>query len=325
MSKKTAFDIYNEYLTASQVGSKQIEKNAAQSTLRNELKNSASFHSDATINGVQKDILATRKSATKCSITTFDDLIAVGDLVTVFGEYWLCMSSYKDELDVNQGELWLCNHTLKFQNGTSEIIERHAIIDDGTYSSISDKSIMTPSGKYICYVGIDEDTKHLFIDKRIAIGKIFNKNNEEILDVFNISGIDYKSLNVGSGSHLMTIRFDAGEYSAEKDSIEAMICDYIQTEEDSINIPSFDASISGKDSIRIGSSRTYDAILSEQMDIKWTVDNLPNDGKVSSTLNSCVVKIPLDYEAVGSFLTIKCIADNDVVIATKTVEVVDNG
>lgn len=149
---------------------------------------------------------------------------------------------------------------------------------------------------------------------------------------------------------MLAFRLDSDLYDKEKDSILHMICDFIEeeetegdkdpdgdTEEEEKPTTKGGITIEGKDSLRIGSSRTYKAIFSdleqepiediEDIDIIWGISGLPNlVVEMSKNRYECVVKVPLYEDYIGETITITCgDASEEFTGAAKEVVIVPNG
>ncbi len=331
----TDFATYKEYLKRTLRWEKCLDKIDAEEAI-DELANTGNYQSDAQRNGVSQPLITQRKSSNKCKvIVPRGDQLCIGDWVYVLGENWLCMELYIDEYGVTYGELWMCNHQFKYQNFDKEIIQKWGIIDDGTYSNVMDKSINVTDNSFKCYISRDEQTNCLFVDKRLAIDILYDKNGKPILEVGKITVLDTKTGNYGDGSHLLTFKMKHDVYAPEVDSLAEMLCDYItptegRTEEETPKQSHF--TIDGKTSLAIGSRRTYKIVFDTPNDdddlvnrIAWEVKD---NTRISLTPNSyeCLVEIPLSEDLIGSTFTLACYdGQDDTVRSEYTVEVVAIG
>lgn len=307
------FEEYRTYLRAMRSSSIEDASNDIANSVE-ELKNTASYQVDATRNGESQPIIVTRKSTNKCNVTlSRGDEMYIGDLIYVFDEYWLCMELYVDEYGIGYAELWMCNQIFNFQNFNGEIISKYAIIDDGSYSKASDtKSIVVTDNAYTCYISLDDESASLYVDKRMAIGKILNSKGEEALEVGKIGWIDARTLNFGEGSHLMQLRLRGDVFNPETDDIDLLICDYVTESDDSVHDPVGCLSIDGRASIKIGTTRTYrvvavsnDGSENEIDSVEWEVlatDNI----KVTPDGCACNIEVPLSDDLIGEIIKLTC-------------------
>ena len=316
------YGVYRYWLRRSKESNKDIDKQAVQSEIENELANSAAYQEDAMRNGETQPIVASRTKTNVCKITVMpgDDMF-IGDLIDVFNERWLCVELYVDEYGIKYGEIWMCNHTFVFQDHNAKIIKKDAIVDDGSYSKGNDKSIPIIDGTYKCYMSLDDESRSLYVDKRLAIDTILDKNGSPILEVGKIKWIDQKTKNYGEGSHLLFFTLTEDVYSKENDNLELNLCDYVKTSDGNTgeepNQSNESANgylvIEGRDSIRIGTGRTYKVVAIDNAgntcdapnDLEWHIEG---NSKISTDINgaSCVLRVPLDDSLIGTDLTITC-------------------
>lgn len=180
------FDKYRSWLEINRDAEHEQEKDSARKTLLETFKNSVAYQAGALRNGVSQPIIATRSNTRKCRLTVMpEDTMSIGDLIYVFNEYWICMELYADEYELIHGELWLCNQLFGYQDLNGRVIKKHAIIDDGSYAKGSDKAIPVTNNTFNCYVSMDEDSKTLCVDKRLAIYRdVIEIVGEDIDDIF---------------------------------------------------------------------------------------------------------------------------------------------
>lgn len=293
------------------------------------------YQEDTTVDGEKTPIIASRKSTTACAIKAPPSTdLHIGDMVECFNEDWIVVELYIDKVGIINGEMWLCNNILRFQNRSTAVISRHCVVDDGTYSKkSSDPDAFVMSNTYKIYITIDEATKKLFVDKRLAFGQIYSADGEEILEVYKIIGMDVKSRNFGEGSHLMVLTVQRDVYDAQVDSLSENICDIFVDNGDSTN-PKTTGScvIVGRDTARLGSSRKYTAAFTDAngevvttVNPVWTV-TAPDGVTHNASNTECAIAIPLDEKYVGEIITIT-VSDAEGVFGTydKKVQVITVG
>lgn len=285
----------------------------AQNALSHGMIDDPAYQSDALINGTNTPILASRESTTEATIKALPPSeLHIGDIVNCLGETWLVIDLYADKVGVLNGKMWICNNEISFQNRTSAVHSRPCVIDDGSYTTGSSNSeVYAPSSTYKMYISIDEETKWLYIDKRISLGRVYNAAGEEILEVYKISGIDMKSKNFGKGSHLALITLQRDVFDAGSDDIEEGICNIVRSDSvDSAHKKSGYCTITGKNAVRIGRSRTYTVEFflangdsSQGIEAQWSV-NAPSEVEVITSVSSCSISVPLLSSLVGSVIEI---------------------
>ena len=277
------------------------------------------YQKDAVVGGEVTPIIASRTSTIKCSIKAMPGTdIHIGDMVECLGENWIVVELYIDKVGIINGEMWLCNNTIKFQNHSPVVHTRFCVIDDGTYSKkSSDPDAFVMANTYKIYITIDSATERIYVDKRLGLGEIYSNDGEKILEVYKVIGMDLKSKNYGEGSHLMVLTMQRDVYNPEADSIVDNICDLCRDDTATV-IPALTGSclISGKSSARIGTVRKYTATYTDVdgntvdgIESVWDV-NAPNGVIVSTGGGVCTIDIPLDSMLVGETIVVR-VADKD--------------
>lgn len=333
--------LYRHWLACGIEKDKTHDTNYVQESFKETIQQSPAYQSNSLVNGVPQPIVATRKETKKCDITVLPgDTLHIGDLVYVFNEYWICVELYIDEYGMNYGELWMCNQVFTYQNHSLNTIRKYAILDDGSYSNGNDKAIMVTDNSFNCYISLDDESKALFVDKRLAISVIHDSKGNEILEVGKIKWIDVKSKNFGDGSHLMVFGINDDAYSAENDSIEKMICDYKEEthiSDEPVVPPEEDAQlghlvIDGRTTLRIGSGRTYtvSAILDSNSEtitppnaVIWNIECECDEITIAPDGCSCKVFVRENDDLVGLSFSLGCeCSANEFIAAKYLVEVV---
>lgn len=293
------------------------------------------YQENATVDGETTPIIASRKSTIMCAIKAPPSTdIHIGDMVECFNEHWIVVELYVDEVGIINGEMWLCNNILRFQNRSIAVISRHCVVDDGTYSKkSSDPDAFVMANTYKIYITIDDATKKLFVDKRLAFGQIYSADGEEILEVYKIIGMDVKSKNFGEGSHLMVLTVQRDVYDPQVDSLSENICNIFADNGDTAH-PEVAGScvIVGRDVARLGTSRKYTATFTDASGVVvttvtpvWSI-NAPDGITYNAFGTECTIKVPLDEKYVGEMITI-IVSDAEGVFGTyeKKVQVITVG
>lgn len=329
-------ELYCRWLACNLKQEKHQEQKYAKESFAETIQQSPAYQQDAEVNGNPQPIVATRKDTNKCDVTVIPrDTLYIGDLVKVFDEYWICIEKYIDEFGMQYAELWMCNHIFCYQDFDLNVIHKHAILDDGSYSKGNDKAIAVADNYFNCYVSLDDESRALFIDKRLGISVIYDKNGKEVLDVGKIKWVDIKSRNFGAGSHLMVFGINEDPYNSSTDNIELLICDYREKKDDkelpdisgdtetpneSLDTNSDDNFIAngwllidGRKTIRIGSGRTYTVSAIDKDSgktvgapegIEWSVNN--KGISIEQNGATCKVSVKEDDDLVGTIFVIQC-------------------
>ena len=302
--------------------------------LASDLVSSMNYKASATRNGVlQSIVLVSGKASYKSTVIALpNDSLFVGDMIVVGNDRWIVVETSNTNPIQTTGTAWLCNQLFKFQNGTTTIIEKYGVFDDGTYSLSNDDQIVTLSNKTSFYLPYDDDTKLIFVDKRLATDVVYNESGKEELLCWSVSGINPKSKNYGAGSHLLEIIVGNSAYDPTKDSMENMVCDYISSSGGGSTGELLPCSITtARSSIRTGTSYTYavtfykaDGVTVDDAVVAvWTIS--PTITGVTSAPNGNSIKISVasNDDLVGSTFVLSVTASNGLYnTVTYNVEVV---
>ena len=270
------------------------------------------YQAEARVDGTTTPIIASRKSTIHCDIKAAPETdIHIGDMVECFGETWIVVELYVDKVGIINGVMWLCNDIIRFQNRSIAVISRYCVVDDGTYSKKStDPDAYVMNNTYSIYLTIDEATRKLYVDKRLAFGKIYSASGDEILEVYKVIGMDIKSKNFGEGSHLMVLTVQRDVYDAHADSLEDNLCDVFTTNDEHTPAVTGSCSVVGRDVVRLGVTRTYVAKFTDVdgnevngVTAIWNIE-APSSVKCSVNGNEVIVEVPLDEKLVGEIITI---------------------
>lgn len=293
------------------------------------------YQENAIVDGEVTPIIASHTSTVACTIKAPPATdIHIGDMVECFNEHWIVVDLYVDKVGIVNGEMWLCNNVLRFQNRSVAIISRYCVVDDGTYSKkSSDPDAFIMANTYKIYITIDNATQKMFVDKRLALGQIYSAEGEKILEVYKIIGMDVKSKNFGEGSHLMVLTLQRDVYDEHADSLSENICDIFVGNGDTAE-PQVTGScvIVGRDVARLGTSRKYTATFTDasgevvsNVTPVWTV-SAPDGITYNTSGTECTVNVPLNEKYVGEMIIIT-VSDTDNIFGNyeKKVQVITVG
>ena len=160
------------------------------------------------------------------------------------------------------------------------------------------------------YLPGDADTDKIYIDKRLAVGTMYNQFGNEVLEAYVITGrTKFGKGGYGEGAHLLELNAKSSEEVSAKDNVELMVCDYIapdDDEDDDTSEATLTCVISGRSTIRLGKSRTYSGIFYDEENALVEIDNpqwtmeAPEGIKMSASGATCVVSIPNDDDFIGA-------------------------
>lgn len=304
--------------------------------LKKVLRKSINYKKYVLCNGKPTEIVFAPNSniSYKSEIIAFPyNKISIGDVFLIDGNYWLVVGVNLTNPIQQIGEAWLCNHLFRFQNYSSKILEYWGVIDDGSYSSDieGNNQIQYLNNKINIYLPYNDDTKYLYVDKRLATNSIYDKEGNNILEVYTITGRNQPR---NSNGHLLILNAKSGQYSKEKDSLNEMICDYIP-EKENINpiIPNeelLNCEIKGRSTIRTGGKNTYVAMFFDRkgnidnsvMPI-WSVNNDNIGVKINIMSGNAEISVEDNDEIVGSIIELSCTdSDKKYITAKFEIEVI---
>lgn len=328
--------LYEKLLTnGASLDGRDVAIKEAQSSFLSGIIDDPAYQSDALVNGVTTPLVANRTSTIEAEVKAapLTDL-HIGDLVECLDEVWLVVDLYTDKVGIINAKMWICNSTLAFQNGTPDVNIRHCIVDDGTYTKQTDNDeVRVTESTYEVYISMDEATVRLHVDKRLSFGAIHNQSGELILEAYKTIGVDFKSKNFGKGSHLMKLTVQRDVFDSAADNVELLICNYIaETKPEYVPDTSGYSIINGRDTIRIGRTRTYtvafyrsDGTATDEISAVWAT-GAPEGVEISTSGNECKISVPLNSNLVGSEIELVATdPDGAYGTSTKKVQVVTVG
>jgi len=166
------------------------------------------------------------------------------------------------------------------------------------------------------YLPSDEDTDKIYIDKRLAVGTMYDQDGNEILEAYIVTGrTKFGKGGYGDGAHLLEMNAKSSEQVGAKDNIELMVCDYIAPEDgddDSHDETAvLSCEISGRNNVRLGGSRTFSAIFYDADGEVTTVDtpvwtyDAAEGVTVTPNGTICTVKVPDDDQYAGTEVVLR--------------------
>ena len=289
----------------------------AKESLKRELITSVHFM-QCKRNGIPQSFVVTPSEAYhKYEIEALpDEELYVGDEIECRGEHWIVVKTRVASPFQTIGLMWLCNYKFRWQSFTPKIIERWGVLDSGVYSTTRDGNgdLVTPDKQFKIYFPKDDETKKLFIDKRLAVEAIYDASGREILNVYRITGYDSISTSYGQGGHLLVLNARSEDYVPGRDSITEMICDYIEPADEP---EPQTGTIEGNTQIRVGKARTYVADFDVEA---WSLETELSGVHLTPEGNQVKMAVDLSDDLVGEIVTL--VADGDNTHASLSVEVI---
>ena len=298
----------------------------AQWQLSQELKSSINRIDNALRNDEHQEflLLPHEQAKYKCKLLAFpNDDLCVGDLITIGDLHWIIVETNITNPVQTSGVAWLCNHLFRFQNRSSKIIECWGVIDDGSYSLplAGNSQVKFPNNRVNFYLPYNDDTKYLYIDKRIATDTMYDQFGNNILEVYKIEGKKQTLNTYGKGGHLLVLEAGSGQYNSEKDNITEGICDYISPIiEKNRHGDKISCNIQGRTSLRTGSTNTYSVNFENSTMLSWELSPTINGVTLNANKNTAYVSAENSDSLVGVRLNLSCETSDN--IATIEIEVV---
>lgn len=277
------------------------------------------YQSGSVVEGTVTPLVLSRTSSLECSIKAPPGTdIHIGDMVECFDENWIVVELYEDKIGIINGKMWICNDIIHFQNNSPTVYTRYIVVDDGSYSKRStDPVAYVPTNTYKIYISLESASQRLFIDKRLALGTIYDPTGKLILEVYKIIGIDRKSKNRSEGDHLLVMTVQRDVYHETNDDITLDICDVYRPAGSNTPTPQAEGSclITGRDTIRIGTTGKYVGSFANADDSQEGLDALKiwavakpdsvtasvSDNENRSTL---ALSVPFNESLIGEEITL---------------------
>lgn len=263
----------------------------------------------------------------------------LGDYIEWNNQIWLVTLIDPNEKTYHSGYMYLCTVPLRWQNSDGKIIERYAYSEDFTkYSSgtTGNNTITIGDNQYGLTLPIDSETRKLHRDMRFPIDfedaeqpDIYELTNRKV----NLNNNEYFGR---GGTMIVTMSYAAFNATNDKRVLmdngqEVWICDYKEVNTDSTDTPTtptdpenphkttdLTISISGNQNLRIGTTRTYTANITD-LDgnfVQWDNTfswNVVSDIDIKPKINNNTIKLFVeDEDYVNSLILLQIIKDGQI-------------
>lgn len=225
------FDSYYAYIGAR--GLTKRDRNIAhnRADLQRLGVDSPDYQPDALRNGEPQPMIFTRAGEEhmyNVICMPGDDLYA-GDLIDCFGEHWIVMEARADATTHKTGKMLQCNKLFRFQNFDGVSHEVWGAIKASGYSSTvtGTNQMQKSEEQFAIYLPYNDVTDKLYVDKRIASHRGWDKSGRPILNAFKITSAVPNARSYNSADHLLVLKCLRDVYSEFKDNLELEICDYM--------------------------------------------------------------------------------------------------
>lgn len=258
---------YDRILVKNGITAEDRNVTALQETFLRSVENNPGYERGTKRNGVIQPMLFIR-SGVQYKINAValpGDELYPGDLVEVYDEMWICVETRAMDTIQTTGLLWLCNHEFKWQDFGGTICKAWGVFDSGVYSTTrnGDEQLQYLDKQFKIYLPYNEETKKIFVDKRMAVGEQYDPHGDVVLSVYSITGVDAVSQNYGKNAHLLVLNARSNVYNPATDNAELGICDYVDENVSTgdTEVALLSCEIKGKKTIAIGKSNVYEAIF----------------------------------------------------------------
>lgn len=300
------YEVYKTYLGGNGMTRYQRIVENARNDLLSHAQDNPDYHGDTKRNGIDQPFILTRggEQFTYNMICLPGDDLCAGDIIDAFDEKWIVMEARADATTHKTGVMHQCNHLFRFQNFTSDIVERWGYIDQSGYSSqvTGTNQMQKAEEQFAIYMPYDDETAKIFVDKRIASHVGYDKFGRKILVTFKVTSAAPNTFSYNKGDHLLGIKVIRDVYSETTDNLEEGICDYIAPGSNTSEPPASNlvCYINGAPKLLLGRSRTYRAVFLNDVgqpvdDIKAVWDLPPLDG-ITYTVDGNTVKVSASHE-----------------------------
>ena len=310
-------------------GSTQRERelNRLKSDIIRKAQNSLSYK-DVKLNGEPTQIMI--NTGTQPYYKEFQSLpnqeINIGDYIEWANSHWIVVTCDYDDEIYRDGKLNQCNYLLKWQNELGEIIERWAVIqsaskyNDGTTSN---NVITLGSDQLSVIIPLDKEALKL---KKSMSKKFFIDYNTEEPTTYELTGTgNVPDTYNGHGITSWIVKECA--YTASEYDLKYGVCNYKNTDttpppptdpENSNETTDLTIVISGNQNLRIGTTRTFTANITDLdgNSVQWDNTfswNVVSNIDIKPKLNNNTIKLFVeDEDYVNSLILLQIIKDGQI-------------
>ena len=330
-----SWDVYDRMMNVYGTDEANRAVATAKETFYLEAVDNPGYHPDCKRNGVPQRFLIERTDVPyKAKFVTFpDEDIWPGDLIEVNGLVYIIIEPPRFLDRINWAAVGrLCNVNLKWQDFDGRICSSPVCLDAGVYSTTLNgtDTVQAPDKQFKLFLPFNDDTSKLFLDKRIAVDKRYDKHGRQILECYRITGMNRVAKTYGEGGHLLICELRSSNYSPEHDNVEELICDYIipPTEDNPSEPPT--CLINGRSTTRIGKSQKYTAAFVDAngnvlsgAEAVWTLDGDTTGWTMTPNgCNTLMLSVDKKEELIGAVITLTATAQDGSAHASMEVEVI---
>lgn len=220
---------------------------------------------DVEIDGVPQKLFvhSTEVPSEKTFNTLPGEIVDIGDIILWNEMHWLVTKVDFDDEVTRGGRIVQCNRQVRWQNQrTGEIIERWCLVTKPYTSNIEEgMAIATSNREFKIQIPYDEETIQIDLDRRFLL-EVINGQPK----AYKVTSVDaqtnrYQDIDGG----FLIWNLSQGEYNPATDNVELMIANYFEPKiTPNPKEPLLPCMINGRDTIRGGMSRTYEAVFYDE-------------------------------------------------------------
>ena len=332
-----SWDVYDRFMTV--YGDTECDRaiEQARETFLREAIDHPCYRPNCKRNGKPQRFLVERTDVPyKAKFVTFPtEEIFPGDLIEVENYTYIIIEPPRFVDRINWAAVGrLCNLTLRWQDFDGRICSSPVCLDAGVYSTTLNgtDTVQAPDKQFKLYAPYNEDTAKLYLDKRIAVDRRYDKHGNQILECYRITGTNRVAKTYGTGGHLLICELRSSNYSPEHDNTDELICDYVTPPKQDDGAPNAaSCTIKGRKSIRIGHTQRYTVERTDNdgqtIDVNSPIWTYGGDTKYATMTpiqdhGAVDLSILKDEDAVGAIIRISATIDNGASYSTLEVEVI---
>jgi hypothetical protein len=234
-------------------------------------------------------------------LTRITDSVSDYKYIKYDDKIWLIMNEPTDNCIYDKCVIHQCNYILKWQDKNKKIIYCPATIENASQYNAGlegNKTVMVGYNQLMVFVSLDNNTK--VIPRGL---RVFIDYNTEAPIPYEVTRPDTVTYSYGK-DRVMCMIMTEHQYNPVTDSIEELLCDYIETDnsDDTENIVPIEFTYTGESVVKIGRSKTFTVENSSYVTFSLAVPSIFTDKITLEQTSdiSCKVKAENDSVLVGS-------------------------
>lgn len=263
-----------------------------------------------------------------CETVNELDRFNSGNLLEFDRDNWICTSSFVFHGLYCKGDFIRCNYILRWQSEDGTIIERPCLVQSAAQYNSGEKgnqTITLGSDQVMIVLPNDKDT--ILLDTSLSFFIDRNTVHPTAYKVTRNDTVPYSDWDEGCINIIATERT-----TSDKDRPDLMLCDYhsptsTPTPPESNETTDLSVFISGSSELKVGFSKTYQAIFCDKdgkeitnHDFKW---NIVSNFEVTKVLDEQKILLQVDDKSkIGDEFLLQVLKE-DVVVSEMKIRIVD--